>query len=84
MTYLSGFISLPKIFQATSDYVAENLIDSTDNLERARVYLFSGVMDYVVNTGVVKKTQEFFQNYIRSTNIKSIYTLLSAHGFVCI
>ena len=41
-------------------------------------------MDFVVNTNVVKKTQEYFQNYMRASNIKSIYTIYSAHGFVCL
>ena len=43
MTYLSGAISLPRLFQTTSKYVADNLIDNTDNLEKARIYTYSGI-----------------------------------------
>jgi hypothetical protein len=42
MTYLSGVISMPRLFQTTSQYVAGNLIDHTDNLEKARIYAYSG------------------------------------------
>ena len=43
MTYLSGAISLPRLFQTTSSYAANNLIDNTDNLDKARIYVYSGV-----------------------------------------
>ncbi len=39
-------------------------------------------MDFVVNTNVVRKTEEYFQNYMKASNIKSVYTIYSSHGFV--
>ena len=47
MTYLSGVISLPRLFQTTSKYFADDLIDNTDNLEKAKVYLYSGTEFYL-------------------------------------
>ena len=37
---------------------------------------------YKIKKGVVKKTEQFFQNYIPLANIKAVYSISSAHGFV--
>ncbi len=54
----------PKAETAYNDalgFAANGLIDKTENLQRHRIYLFSGAKDSVVFTKVVDQTERFFR-----------------------
>eukprot|EP01132_Coremiostelium_polycephalum_P009249 gene9249-11334_t len=77
------FINIPELIAAT-DYAESTLsIDDTANLANSKVWLFSGTSDTVVNQGVVKKLQEYYQHYIQDdTYISTTYNIPAEHSFV--
>jgi hypothetical protein len=75
-------IGMSSIFSKVSSYTSSNLIDNPSNLRNHRVYLFSGQVDTVVATSVVKKGEEFFTNYMPGSSIKGVYNYAATHGMI--
>lgn len=75
-------ISVTELIAATTYAYATGTVDSPSILSTSKVYLYSGTLDSVVNPGVVKKLQDYYQNYIPSRNIKTVYNIPSDHAFV--
>jgi len=81
LTLPSG-IDLNLLYDAV--YAAETLqqIDSHTNLTNSRVIIFTGSRDTVVVPGVVAVSNQFYQNYMSSANIKFINQQYpAAHGW---
>jgi len=55
----------------------KNLIDPVSNIKDSRVYLFSGKIDSVVHTGVVKHAEDFYNNY--DAKVTTEYSLNAQH-----
>ena len=48
----------------------------------ARVYLFSGTLDTVVNTGVVQKLQAYYASFVNAPEFKTVYDIPAEHSLV--
>lgn len=70
MSGLVGIIPLSTIFSQVSKYVSENLVDDTSNLKKAHIYIYSGIMDFVVSTGKLKYSIKVFFMMLRIKNLK--------------
>lgn len=75
-------IILPSLYTATAYAYSVFTIDSPLNLASSKVYLYSGSKDTVVLQGTVKKLQSYYENYIPSSSIKTVYDIPSQHSFV--
>lgn len=75
-------ICVPELLAATA--YAETLlsIDSTSNLRDSKVWLFSGLLDHVVDPGVVDKLLVYYRNYVDPRNINSTFTIPAVHSWV--
>jgi len=76
MSMPSG-IKLNAIYNYVSSAEKKNLIDSTSNIKDSRVYLFSGKIDSVVHTGVVKHAEDFYNNY--DAKVTTEYSIQAQH-----
>jgi len=74
-------ISVEELVSATSFAYNSDSIDNTKSIANAKLYLFSGTQDTVVNTGVVKKTATYYTNYMPSSQITQVYTIPAEHSF---
>jgi len=75
-------IDLNLLWGATA--IAANLgkINATSNMANARIYLYSGTNDTVVNTQVVEKAGQYYAKYVtNSSNIVTEWKIPSEHGF---
>jgi hypothetical protein len=63
---------------------AESLmsIDQTGNMKTSKVYIFSGSEDTVVDPGVVRKLETYYEHYVDPTLIKSRYDVPAEHSLV--
>jgi len=61
---------------------AMNSIDSPALLANSRVYLYSGTKDSVVNPGTMQKLLTYYQNFISSSNFKTVFNIPSEHAFI--
>jgi len=78
-----ALISISQLVSATRYAYATNSIDSPNNLANAKVYLFSGSKDTIVNPGVVGKLQDYYGEFISSKgNITTQYSIPAEHSFV--
>jgi len=75
-------ISVTQLIAATTFAYSTGTIDSPSILSTSKVFLYSGTLDSVVNPGVVKKLQAYYQNYVPSKNIKTVYNIPSDHAFI--
>eukprot|EP00117_Sycon_ciliatum_P004428 scpid97007/ scgid0519/ len=57
-------------------------IDNLEHLQRSRVFLYSGSKDTVVNPGVMKKLDEWYQAFVPAANIKTEFDIPSEHSWV--
>lgn len=60
---------------------AQGKIDALENLSIGRVFLYSGVLDTVVLQPVVRQTKAFYERFVPSNQIKSVFDLASEHTF---
>jgi len=74
-------ISISDLEEFTNSEASAKEIDSPSHLSTARVWLFSGLNDTIVNPGVVRKLQDYYSNYVHSSNITTVFNLQAEHSF---
>jgi len=75
-------ISIPDLITATTSAHEAGSIDATSHLANAKVWLYSGTKDSVVLPGVMQKVQTYYQNYLKSSNIQTVFNIESEHAFI--
>jgi len=75
-------ISISNLVAYTTNAFSNHTIDNPSNLAKSKVFLFSGTLDTVVAPGVVKKLATYYQTYISSENISTVYNIPSEHAFI--
>ena len=65
----SYLINLQASLQIASEASSNNQIDQISNISTSKVYIFSGTKDTVIFSSVVKKTEEFYQNFITTDGL---------------
>jgi hypothetical protein len=78
----SELIDVDVLVAATT--YAETLasIDPTINLKSQRVWLFSGTQDTVVQSGVVRKLEQYYRNYVPGAQISTEYGISAEHALI--
>lgn len=70
-------------YAGAQGFAALGEIDSTDNLKRGRVYLFSGTKDTVVAQTVVDATYSYYQAAgVPKNHIQYVKTVPAGHAFI--
>lgn len=75
------FVNVPFYIEHTKNLEKFNYIDSTKNLKRQKIYIFSSTGDDVVNMEAGQKLQEYYQAFIPANQIYLTSTPHTAHGF---
>jgi len=76
----TGFSVYPtQLKLAAEGYEALGLIDKLSNLIKSKIYFFSGKRDSVVWSGIVKKSQKFFEKL--GADVKTEYDISAEHTF---
>ncbi|MGK5026957.1 extracellular catalytic domain type 2 short-chain-length polyhydroxyalkanoate depolymerase [Janthinobacterium sp. RB2R34] len=71
------------LLRAAQDFARDKLIDDTANLQRQRIYLFSGTKDQIVTRPVVEQVARFYQ--LAGTpagNIRFADTVAAGHAII--
>eukprot|EP01103_Thecamoeba_quadrilineata_P016930 TRINITY_DN5827_c0_g2_i1.p1 TRINITY_DN5827_c0_g2~~TRINITY_DN5827_c0_g2_i1.p1 ORF type:complete len:361 (+),score=25.56 TRINITY_DN5827_c0_g2_i1:86-1084(+) len=74
-------IVVTELVSATSFAYNTKSIDSPGNIGKSKLFLFSGTLDSVVKTGVVKKTASYYSNYMQSSQMTQVYNIPAEHSF---
>eukprot|EP01104_Vermistella_antarctica_P009019 TRINITY_DN2306_c0_g2_i2.p1 TRINITY_DN2306_c0_g2~~TRINITY_DN2306_c0_g2_i2.p1 ORF type:complete len:291 (+),score=32.79 TRINITY_DN2306_c0_g2_i2:613-1485(+) len=88
VTALSSCMTTPDLIILTVLYsetiYAEGLlsIDDTKYLKDDKVWIFSGKLDTVVDSGVVEKLAEYYGHYVSSENIVSVFNVSAEHSMI--
>jgi len=77
-----ALISVNTLITATYYAYGVLSIDNPSNINNARVWLYSGRQDSIVVPGVVQKLQTYYQNWISSRNIQTMYSVNSEHAMI--
>ena len=77
-------IDVSNLVHFTKNAILTGTIDRPSNLEQSKVWIYSGLNDTVVNQGVVKKTEEFYNQLVGEgkVDILSIYDHVGEHALV--
>jgi hypothetical protein len=78
MKFPSG-INTDALIGAAEDCASGNACDDLANLKTQKLYLYSGLSDSVVKSGVVKKNQPVYGTWMPASNIKTVYDVNSEH-----
>eukprot|EP00730_Choanoeca_flexa_P004729 TRINITY_DN11786_c0_g2_i2.p1 TRINITY_DN11786_c0_g2~~TRINITY_DN11786_c0_g2_i2.p1 ORF type:complete len:351 (+),score=85.56 TRINITY_DN11786_c0_g2_i2:49-1101(+) len=73
-------IDVDGLYLATSRFVSQGDIDTTDNMANDNIYLYSGTADHVVNPGTMHKLETYYRHYVTKGQITTEYGIHSAHG----
>jgi hypothetical protein len=63
-------------------YATTRTIDDPANLANSRVYLLSAMQDSVVNPGVVKKLEEYYEKLEPTVQIEAVYNISGEHSWL--
>lgn len=74
-------ISISELEEDTEAAAFNLTIDSPSHLSNSKVWLFSGLNDTVVNPGVVHKLKDYYDDYVPSSNIATVFNLSAEHSF---
>lgn len=74
-------INVDNLVKYTKDQANAGTIDAIENLSDDRTYLFSGTKDRVVNPDVVKSLEEYYKNFLSSSNIITKFDLEAEHTY---
>ena len=74
-------VELAEIFQKTKEQEISGLIDSTENLKKAKVFLFFGEKDPVKKKSQLTAISNFYRNYLPDHRIKSVLHPEANHAF---
>jgi hypothetical protein len=72
-----SLIDMDALVESARVYASNGDIDELDGLRGDQVFVYSGMKDTVVHTGVVKKTEEFYK--AMKTNVSAEYSISSEH-----
>lgn len=77
-------INLNSLLQYAQEQSKAGTIDNLSNLtsNTTGVFIFSGLLDTVVNQLVVRQVEKFYGNFISSSKIYSIYSVSAEHAWV--
>ena len=75
-------ISVDKLVTITYTTALSDSIDNPTNMASDRVYLFSGTKDTVVNPGVMKKLDEYYNNFVTNGKIATMFSIPAEHSVV--
>jgi hypothetical protein len=81
MKTTAGLPDTAWLMQLTKEYDSFRYIDSTKNLIDDKVYLFSGKVDSVVESKVVKALQNYYEYFVQPYNIVSDFNVNAEHCF---
>ena len=71
------------LFSNYRNLAAQNLIDSTSNLENTKVYIAHGTQDSVVKPIYGQKILEFYQGLVTNANdIVPVFNISAEHGVI--
>ena len=71
------------LLRASQDFARDRLIDDTGNLQRQRIYLFSGTRDQTVTRPVVEQVARFYQLAgAPAGNIRFADTVAAGHAII--
>lgn len=65
----------------TASFASSGLVDGTGNMTGDRVFILSGINDTTVRQGVAKKVQKYYEKFVDSANIKTVFDLKAGHTF---
>lgn len=74
-------VNVDALIAATNKFAEAKEIDDTSNLQRARVWLYSGTHDTVVHHDAMAKLETYYRHFITQGLIETEYTVPSEHGF---
>lgn len=81
-----ALILVPELIAITKSTAAFGYIDNPNAyLSDSKVFLASGTLDSVVNTGVVKKTAQYYAHYLgnnKKDNLVEVYDIPSEHAWI--
>ena len=66
-------ISVDKLVAITYITALTDTIDKPSHMANDRVYLFSGTKDTVVNSGVVKKLDEYYNHFVTGGRVITMF-----------
>lgn len=75
-------IPVADLVNNTNSWAKSGAIDSTDNLANARVYLFAGSRDSVVNPSTTADLQTYYQNFLPAANVIFKKDIEAEHAIV--
>lgn len=58
---------------------SEGLIDPVSNLAKSKIFIFSGVQDYIVSPQVVQQTVLFYNSFTNASNLFTDFYMNTAH-----
>jgi len=79
MTPVMGGPSASELAALTELFASSGSVDPVANLKNSKVYIYSGLVDTVVERPVVQALQQYYQ--IFSANVTTEYGVLSEHTF---
>ncbi|MDC8757786.1 poly(3-hydroxybutyrate) depolymerase [Janthinobacterium fluminis] len=75
--------SAATLWSAAQDFARNRAIDDTANVQRQRIYLFSGTQDKTVTQAVVDQTQLFYQLAgVPATQLRYVNNVDAGHAFI--
>mmetsp|Transcript_27278 Transcript_27278/g.49016 ORF Transcript_27278/g.49016 Transcript_27278/m.49016 type:complete len:323 (-) Transcript_27278:70-1038(-) len=74
-------INVDNLATLATGKAAQGKIDDLSNLSADKVYLYSGTLDTIVLQPVVRQTKAFFERFIPSSQIKTVWDHPSEHTF---
>lgn len=73
-------IDVSELIRITDRHAQAGDIDTTGNLKRQRIWLFSGTQDQVVRQAVGKSLQNYYRHYVAAENIFHEASLAAGHA----
>ncbi|RJF97563.1 fibronectin type III domain-containing protein [Noviherbaspirillum saxi] len=70
------------LISTTNNWASQGVIDATSNLTNSKVYLYSGTIDSTVKQLVMNEAQNYYANYVNSTNLFYRNNVASEHAMV--
>eukprot|EP00358_Blepharisma_japonicum_P004342 CAMPEP_0202946532 /NCGR_PEP_ID=MMETSP1395-20130829/9309_1 /ASSEMBLY_ACC=CAM_ASM_000871 /TAXON_ID=5961 /ORGANISM="Blepharisma japonicum, Strain Stock R1072" /LENGTH=301 /DNA_ID=CAMNT_0049647197 /DNA_START=86 /DNA_END=991 /DNA_ORIENTATION=- len=78
----SYLINVDALVQYTKDMASEDNIDDVHNIAQDNIWLFSGSLDTEVHQDTVKKTQQYFSNFVNAYKINSTFDVAAENAWV--
>ncbi|CAG9318897.1 unnamed protein product [Blepharisma stoltei] len=77
-------LDISPLIRYTQEQSREGTIDDYNNLKANTkgIWIFSGLLDTVVNQHIVKQLQKFYESFIPSYKITSVYNVAAQHSWV--